>query len=149
MYTKNKAKSKVISYIILLIATPAVAVLLTLALLAILNVTNLTVILIAVSFAVLFSSIVIAVLQDKYKITEVSNFKRFRNIIFVIIFYYVLLTGISILVSRAIFLITVHGIIYNGDLFAESLTGGVVAILAFNAILFRKIFNKSIKKCLK
>ena len=57
MCTKSKAKSKVAGYIIFLIATPAVAALLTLVLLAILNVANLTIILIAVSFAVLFSGI--------------------------------------------------------------------------------------------
>ena len=85
------------------------------------------------------------VLQDKHKIGKASNFKRFRNIVF-IMFYYVLITGISILISRAIFFITTaHGVIYNDDPFAESLAGGVVAILAFNTILFRKIFSKSIK----
>jgi len=131
-------KGKAVGYIIFIVATPMIAVLVSLVLLAILDVTNLLLILTTIGFAVLFSNLIIFVaLHGRSGISEVFSLKN--------IVYYILCIGVSIITCYAIFFVTTtSGTKYEGNPFAVSLAGGMITIIISNTIFIRK-FLKSKK----
>ena len=128
-------KGKAVGYIIFIVATPMIAVLVSLVLLAILDVTNLLLILTTIGFAVLFSNLIIFVaLHGRSGISEVFSLKN------IVIVYYILCIGVSIITCYAIFFVaTTCGTKYEGNPFALSLAGGITTIIIINAIFLRKI----------
>jgi len=133
-------KGKAVGYIIFIVATPMIAVLVSLVLLAILDVTNLLLILTTIGFAVLFSNLIIFVaLHGRSGISEVFSLKN------IVIVYYILCIGVSIITCYAIFFVTTtSGTKYEGNPFAVSLAGGMITIIISNTIFIRK-FLKSKK----
>jgi len=125
-------KGKAVGYIIFVVATPMIAVLLSLVLLAILDVTNLLLILTTIGFVVLFSNLIIFIaLHGRSGISEVFSLKN--------IVYYMLCIGVSIITCYAIFFVaTTCSTKYGGNPFALSLAGGITTIIMFNAIFLRK-----------
>jgi len=133
-------KGKAVDYIIFVVATPMIAVLLSLMLLAILDVTNLLLILTTIGFAVLFNNLIIFVaLHGRSGISEVFSLKN--------IVYYILFIAVSIITCYAIFFVTTtSGTKHEGNPFAVSLAGGIITILVFNTIFLRKFLIKSKKR---
>ena len=116
-------KGKGVGYIIFVVATPMIAVLLSLVLLAILDVTNLLLILTTIGFVVLSSNLIVFVaLHGRSGISEVFSLKN--------IAYYMLCIGVSIITCYAIFFVaTTCGTKYEGNPFAVSLAGGIITII--------------------
>ncbi|WP_456327096.1 hypothetical protein [Archaeoglobus sp.] len=132
-------KGKAVGRIIFVVATPMVAVLLSLVLLAILDVTDLLLIITTIGFAVVSSDLIIyVVLHGRDRISETFSL---RNVI-----YYALCIGVGIIACYVIFFIaTTYGNSkFEGDPFAVSLAGGLITMLAFNTIFLKKFFIKNI-----
>ena len=133
-------KGKAVGYIAFVVATPMIAVLLSLISLAILNVTNLLLILTTIGFAVVFSNLIIHLILYS-KRNGISSVLSLKNV-----FYYLLYIGISIITCYAIFLVTTTcSTKYGGDPFAIGLAGGSITILVLNTTFLRKFLIKSEK----
>jgi len=127
-------KGKAVSHIIFVVATPMIAVLLSLVLLAILDVTNLLLILTTIGFTVISSNLITYVAL--YSRNEISEVFSFKNIV-----YYMLHIGVSIITCYAIFFVAIKcGTKYEGYPFAVSLAGGVITItiMVLNTVLLRR-----------
>ena len=135
-------KGRAVGYIMFIVATPMIAVLLSLVLLAILDVTNLLLIITTIGLAVISSnSIIFVALHGRSGISEVFSLKN--------IAYYMLCIGVSIITCYAIFLVaTTCGTKYEGNPFALSLAGGIITIMILNTIFLKKSLIKS-RECSK
>ena len=130
-------KGKVVGHIILIVATPMVAVLLSLVLLAILSVTDLLLIITTIGFAVVLSDLVIyGVLHGRDKISKTLGP---INVI-----YYALCIGMGIVACYIIYFIaiTYDNSKFEGDPFAVSLAGGLITTLVFNTIILKRFLIK-------